>query len=245
MFDATNLIVPVGQATGLREPTPAERSVIQFPRAADRIEIIPTSEWGDLIDDDMDLRQFADIVYSQGSVGSCASEAKDQATAITLHASGAPYVRFNPYGTYGRVNGGRDAGSSIMANLRFGQQYGCFPEAVWPRSKGWSATPTEEAYKAAAEYRIDEVFEVGSWTEFGSALLKGFVVVFGYSGHSIVAVKLLSTTRFAYLNSWGANWGDNGVGTIANSSIYWPYGAYALRTTSSQQDTPPTPKQAA
>jgi hypothetical protein len=237
MFDADQLIVPPGMKTGLLMPEHPPGT--QFPMAADHIDVIPQSDWPSMIDEDMSIRQFVKDIHNQGSNGSCASEAMTQGVATTMHASGGPYVRMNALGVYGRVNGGSDSGSSIMANLRFGQQYGCFPESVWPRSKGWRARPSEEAYEAAKQYRIQEVFEIGNWTEFGSALLLGFPVVFGYSGHSIVAVQLLSTSRFVYANSWDERWGDNGFGTISASSIYWPYGAYCIRTTTPNQDEAP------
>lgn len=234
-FQADELIVPPGKATGLllRDDKPGEF----FPLAPERIDVIPVSDWPSLLDEDMTLRQFVKVVYDQNGNGSCASEAMNQGTAIVQHAAGAPYVEFNPLFVYGRVNGGRDAGSSISANLRFGQRYGCCPESVWPRAYGWRRTPSDEAYAAAANHRIGEIFEVGNWEEFGSALLKGCPVVWGYRGHSITAVKLLSTTRFVYVNSWG-QWGDGGFASVSKDSIYWPYGAYAIRTTTPTQDLP-------
>lgn len=140
------------------------------------------------------------------------------------------YVHFNPYFVYRHVNHGRDAGSSIDANLAYLRQDGVCPEAVWPRSKGWRARPSQEAYRIAKRYRILEFYDVTNEVELVSCILYGIPVVFGYSGHAICAVAMADTRRLIYVNSWGSNWGDSGFGTLSLSRIYWPYGAFAVRT---------------
>ena len=152
---------------------------------------------------------------------------------------GLKRVVLNPWGTYGRVNGGSDRGSTLSANLAFGKSRGAFPEKVWPRSKGWRAEPSSEAYEAAKQFRIEEYFRSPDrdWEAFGSALLNGYVVYWGYSGHAILAVDLVDTDEFIYLNSWG-QWGGGtphnnigyGFGKSANSNIMWAYGAYAFQS---------------
>jgi len=170
-------------------------------------------------------------------VHNCASEAVCGSLKIVRAQSGLPQIEGNPYGIYGRVNGGSDRGSTLSANLTFIRDKGMFPESVWPRSKGWRANPSQEAYDAASQYRVDEYFEVSTWSELATALLRGWVIYWGYSGHSIVGVDLLNDSQFIYLNSWG-NWGkgtdystmDYGFGVANRSSIMWGYGVYACRT---------------
>ena len=140
-----------------------------------------------------------------------------------------PDVRLNPYFGYHTTSHGRDNGSSIDENLEFARKYGIASQAVWPRSRGWRTEPSNEAKADALKYRIAEFYDIASWEEFGSALLLGFPVVFGYSGHSVLATSLVDTGRFEYLNSWG-QWGDEGYGVLQASKIYWPYGAFAIRT---------------
>lgn len=192
------------------------------------IEVIPIREWDDYIggQDDVDLRKLGSIILDQDGVGSCASEAKDNAVETAMRFAGQKPVRFNPWGTYGRVNGGRDAGSSLQDNIAFGQRYGCFPEDVWSRSNGWRAEPSDEAYQEARKYRLLEVARARDWEEFGTLLLVAVVINFGYPGHAIDAVSLLSTTRLQYENSWDISWGDEGYGTLNKGSIEWRYGAY-------------------
>jgi len=108
---------------------------------------------------------------------------------------------------------------------------GIAPESVWPRSKGWQATPSADAREAAKLYRIEEFYDITTTAEIGTALLLGFPVVFGWSGHSCVMTQLVNPTTAEYANSWG-NWGDQGFGQLRLSSVNFNYGAFAVRTVS-------------
>ena len=102
------------------------------------------------------------------------------------------------------------------------------PEEVWPRSKGWRAEPGGEAKRIAKFFRILEFFYVETIDEFVSALLQGYDIHAGYTGHAIVFNRYLKRQTVEYLNSWG-NWGDNGFGKLSLSEVYFPYGAYAYK----------------
>lgn len=222
---------PPGCGKGLLfDDTP--RSINEVTPGEAGIPVIPRNQWAELIAEKNSLNawpsEYVYHVFNQGQVGSCASEAKDGAMMVVRAISNQEKVIFNPYGTYGRVNGGRDAGSSLTANIEFAQKYGCFPEDIWPRSKGWRPEPSREAYAEAAKYKLREVVRLRTIDEFGSALLAGFPVYFGYPGHAIFAIKLIDANRFWYQNSWGANWGKNGAATLSFSSIEWNYGAFAF-----------------
>jgi hypothetical protein len=205
-------------------------------RSAPGFRTIPRPEWQEHIAAGSNNSSLVWTIFNQGSVGSCASESADQSVMLVREDMGLPRVKFNPYATYGRVNGGSDSGSTLSANLSFKRSRGCFPEAIWPRSKGWRATPSEQAYEAALLYRLDEFYEVTNWEEFGSALLQGWIVYWGYSGHAIVGVDVINEEQFLYLNSWG-QWGQGseysdfnyGFGVVSRSRIMWSYGVYAFR----------------
>lgn len=226
MLNDDLLIVPPDRATGClpRVSRPGEWCSL----AAEAIGVIPVEEWAGLIPDAPNLRQRVNKIKDQDGVGSCATESTTQATEITRDMSGQPWVELNPWFIYHTSSGGRDSGSSVDANLRFVREKGIAPESVWPRSKGWRAKPSAEAYEAALSYRIEEFYDIQNTTEIGSALLKGFPVVFGWSGHSCVLTRLLTPTQAEYANSWG-NWGDQGFGKINLRSINFGYGAWALR----------------
>jgi len=204
------------------------------PLFSSRIKVIPRSDWESLAKN-ITLRPFVKNVYDQGQVGSCASESMCQAVAISRATAGLTDVLFNPYGVYHFVNGGRDQGSTLDDNLNFGREYGCFPESVWPRSKGWQSRPDEEAMAIAKNYRIVEYYEITTVEEFVSALLLGIPVTFGAKGHAVTGTKHLHQQMAPeIINSWSERWKDGGFGiwaTYAELSNMLQYGVYAVRTT--------------
>jgi hypothetical protein len=125
------------------------------------------------------------------------------------------------------VSGGYDGGSSLSDNVAFAQKFGICRMKLWPRSKGWRQTPSDEAYADAEHYQDKEIlyFPVSDTELLGTLLILGYPVYTGYSGHAWYAVWLLSTSQLIWMNSWGTGWGDNGMGTLAFSSLR--YGCYA------------------
>lgn len=200
------------------------------PMAADRIPLVPKGEWDELAAK-ITLRPHVKNPLDQNGDGSCASESSTGGTLICRAFSGLPYVLLNPLFVYGRVNGGRDNGSSIDENLAFIRDRGIASEAVWPRSRGWRAEPSPEAMADALNYRIVEFYDISSVEEMVSALLTGFPVIFGANGHAICAVAHMGTYPLI-LNSWG-QWEDGGFGKwVSYSGINWSYGAFCIRVTS-------------
>ncbi len=207
---------------------------------ADEVETIPRDDWQQWIGK-VSLRPHVKTILDQNGYGSCATESPTQGLMIVRDVGGHPFVLLNPLSIYRVTSGGSDNGSSIDENLAFARTVGILPEAYWPRSKGFHATPPAGWQAEAAKYKIGEFYDIATEDEFGSALLRGFAVVFGWSGHSVIATSLLSTTKFEYANSWG-DWGDQGFGTLALSSVNWGYGAFAIRTPlSNDAPAPPSP----
>lgn len=96
-----------------------------------------------------------------------------------------------------------------------------------PFPSGWAET--------AAEFRVQEYYEITNIDGFFTALLLGFDVLYGRAGHAIHGVDVVwDGKRFLckYDNSWG-NWGDHGFGydsldfLVRNSA---QYGAYAVKS---------------
>jgi hypothetical protein len=208
------------------------------PLFGSSIKVIPKNQWGDYAQQ-ISLKPFVRNVYNQKQVGSCASESTNQSVAIGMAKAGLSDVLFNPYGMYHFVNGGRDQGSSIDANLKFAREFGCFPESVWSRSNGWQRKPSEEAMEAAKMYRILEFYDIQSIEEFVTALLMGFPVVYGANGHAVCAVEHLENKQAPLIvNSWSTDWEDNGFGVWVNYASLrrnLSYGAFAVRTTTQNQ----------
>ena len=226
---------PPGQRRGLIESV--GEPIIRAPSLDDVFGVIDESDWPDAIADRdaARLRPFCWMSLSQGSVGSCASEGIGGAVMCRREVAGRPQVALNPYAVYGRVNGGSDRGSTLDANLDYMLRYGMPSQDVWPRSKGWRAKLSEEAVENAKRHKVLEVARIRNKTEFGSALIYGLPVYFGYSGHAIFAADPIDRSRFRYKNSWG-NWGDDGFGTLSYNSIMWSYGAWAILSVTAPDD---------
>ncbi len=219
------------------------------PLFGERIDVIPQQEWAGLITANRLLRPYVWHIYDQDGIGSCATESTSQSIALAREFGGAKRIMFNPWFIYQATSGGRDQGSTIDGNLRFIRQYGVAPESVWPRYErnqdgypiyrngkpivinNWNKAPSAEAREAAKEFRLDEFYDISSIAEVGTALLKGFSVVYGWSGHSVLAVDLVDDRTLLYANSWAPTWGDKGFGKLALNEVNWSYGAFAVRTT--------------
>jgi len=229
----SELIVPSGKAKGClpRVSEPGE----WCPLARERIDTIPENDWPDYMRG-IDLRLHVNQVKDQDGVGSCATESTAQAVEIARDLMGWEWVQLNPWFIYHHTSHGRDAGSSIDENLRFARERGIAPESVWPRSQGWRAEPSDEAYEAARAYRILEFYDITNTRELGSALLLGFPVVFGWDGHSVVYTSMVDPRTGEYCNSWSPSWGDQGFGRLPFDRVIWAYGAFAVRLAKFSRD---------
>jgi hypothetical protein len=193
------------------------------------IEVIPQRDWPDLLPNHRGLDWCVGSVYDQDGVGSCASESSTQGVAVLRVFAGSDWIEFNPWFVYHTVSGGVDRGSSLDDNVAFLTEHGACPESVWPRSKGWRATPSQAAYDAARAFRLVEVFDIGSVDELGTALLKGFPVYYGSNAHAKLFTRMLDPETGRYINSWAESWGDQGFGTERFRSVEINYGAFAFR----------------
>jgi hypothetical protein len=193
---------------------------------------LPEREWNDVIADRNRTppSDYCPFTADQDGYGSCGMEGSVGGMMQRRVADGQEHVMLNALPGYGEINGGRDGGSNPADALAYLQKHGAPSQAVWPRSKGWRAKMSDEARQDALQYRVspDGLIRLNNWTDLGTCLLNGFCVPFGYSGHWIFATDLISTTRLRYKNSWGADWGDNGFGTLSKNSVYWSYGVWAV-----------------
>lgn len=219
----------VPRKTGLiQDDSPDKVKAVSLAEAG--IKVIPKSDWGDIISDPNRTppKGYVKHIFDQDGVGSCASEGICGCVAARRSADGQEHVRLNPWFVYHTVSGGRDSGSSLQSNLAFMQKYGCASHDVWPRSKGWRARPSDEAYEDALQYRVLEYVRVTNEEELGTMVLSGFPVYFGYPGHAIWMAEILSATSGVLCNSWSPDWSDGGFGSIRFSRIQWSYWAYAI-----------------
>lgn len=221
---------PRGKQRGLRPRHESRLPRPQLPSVADRMTVIPESDWPvKLADPDCPrLRPYVWDILDQDGVGSCASEAITGAIMCRREFAGAPRLKLNPWFAYHTVSGGVDMGSTLQDNVAFVRDKGVCTQDVWSRSEGWQATPSREAYQDGLRHRLLEAVDVTNKAEFGTCVLLGIPVYFGYSGHAIFAVDLIDTLRFRYANSWDEGWGDQGFGSLAFEEVMWLYGAYGI-----------------
>jgi hypothetical protein len=234
------LIAPPGRRKGLNFDVLHPGKDCGFFGDIKDVDIIPEEDWEAYLEEGLEQDSKYGLgveynsqvsLYDQNGYGSCAAEGVCGLTETMRDVAGLDHVLFNPLGTYHTTGGGRDNGSSLIANMNFVRRFGCFPEAVHPRSKGYRAKPSGAAYEAAMPYRIDEFYEIRNQIEFGSALLQRFGVYAGYSGHAWFAPRLMNRSQIKWRNSWGTSWGDRGYGILNFSRVMWGYGCYAVRTT--------------
>jgi len=220
---------PPGRKPGVKRDTP-RRIMDRCDSVRSVIEVIAPKHWDELADTSWHCNRRSRFRYTldQDGAGSCAAEAAAAAKAARDALQGLPMAVYNPWFCYHTTSGGRDNGSVIGDNVAFLRDHGMVPEEVWPRSKGWRAEPSDEAKRVAKFFTLKEFYYIENVDEFASALLQGMDVVFGYTGHAIVADQYLKRRRIEYKNSWG-DWGDNGFGTLSMNDIRFDYGAYAFK----------------
>jgi len=201
-----------------------------IPLAADHIEIIPRKDREEIargIAGGQGLRPFVRQILNQGQVGSCATEATAQAVMVAREFRGLPFTLLNPWFIYYHTSHGRDSGSSIDENLMLARERGIAPESVHPRSLGWRAKPSQEAYAAALEFKIEEFYDVANVDEAESCVLAGWPLVWGARGHAVCKLCYFDPQD---ANSWGTQYDRNGFTTWEPfSRIDFRYGCFAVR----------------
>jgi len=208
-------------------------------------ETIPPSQWASIIEATKPgLSRYAYHCLDQDGIGSCASETVINTTMLLREQAGLPRVVGNPWPTYRYAGGGADRGSTLQANLELIRTRGMVPMELWDRSHNFRETVPQNIWDKAKKYRGDEYFEVTNWAEFGTALILGYAIQWGYTGHSITGTDLINDNQFWYFNSWSEDWGNpppldpidggakltGGFGIANSSRIRWGYGVYAHRS---------------
>lgn len=226
-------------------PNPAEGE----PIFEDAIPVIPRDQWPTLIKAIDDAGGGLDLlvtrIYDQKSEGSCVSNATCQGMEIAQarRRGKANVVHLSAISVYQEVAGGPNTGSMVSSNLKQIMTYGALPlkspenDAIFKHTMentGFYTRKPQGWQETAKRFRAHEVFDVRSYDGFITALLKGYPVVYGRSGHSICAVRPVykgNQLYVRYANSWRSDWGENGFGYDSESKIRagasW---AFAVRT---------------
>jgi len=252
------------QVRGSYELGCAERDDVtgdRFDVFEDTIGIIPRNQWTDAIRRIDQLGGSADRlvthVFDQGREGTCTS---NQTCAGHMVTQAVQFGRdrvavLSPISLYMRCAPNSRVGSSVGENLQEARDRGILPQDTL-KNRGLMGDFFEHSMSAtgydkrkyspgwgdtARFFRNDEYYDIRSSDGFVSALLRGFVVGYGRSGHSILAVRPVirnNDVYVIYINSWGQDWGDTlhnlrGWG-YDSPRMYGAgaqrYGCYAIRT---------------
>jgi len=197
------------------------------PMASERIEPLPMGEIERLAETNT-CTPFVKTILDQDGVGSCAAEAATQVVMVARAIAGLPHILLNPWFVYHHTSGGVDRGSSIDENLRFIQEHGIAPMDVWGRDQGWRRKPSKEAYDAAKEFAELEWMDIASVAELATAPIRAFPSIYGSRGHAVTSTEYLAKGPTGP-NSWGNDWGNDGIGTwVSWRQVNWGYGAWCI-----------------
>ena len=223
-------ILPPGRKRGLK--TDRRSRIMDRCESISTVqELIDEKHWDALSKDDSHLekRLWYRCIYDQNGIGSCAAESAAAGKGALDAGQNLRLIIYNPWGPYKITSGGRDQGSNIGDNVEFLRDKGFPPEELHPRSLGWRASMSAEAVRVSKLFCILEFFYIENIQQLVSALLQGFCVHGGYSGHAVDFVQWLGNGKLLFCNSWHESWGDHGFGVLPVDKVYFSYGAYAYK----------------
>jgi hypothetical protein len=225
----------------------AENPAEGEPIFEDSIPLIPRDLWPTAIKalEEGGLDLLVTRIYDQKSEGSCVSNATCQAMEIIQAQNNGRknVVHLSAISLYKRCGSSPGSGSMVSTNLKEILGIGVLPLDNPENKARFTHTMANTGFytkypdgwkDTAKRFRGHEVFDVRSYDGFITALLRGYPVVYGRSGHSICAVRPVfrgNQLYVRYANSWSLNWGDKGFGYDSESKIRSGAGwAFALRT---------------
>lgn len=219
------------------------------PVFEDAIPLIPREQWPTAIkaleDQGGGLDLLVTRIYDQKSEGSCVSNATCQAMEIiqAMRSGRKNVVHLSAISLYKRCGNSPGSGSMVSTNLKEILATGVLPLDNAENKARFKHTMANTGFydkypdgwkETAKRFRGYEVYDVRSYDGFITALLRGYPVTYGRSGHSIVAVRPVYKNGQLYCmfcNSWSSGWGVNGFGFDSESKIRSGAGwAFALRT---------------
>ncbi len=219
------------------------------PSFEDAIPLIPRDQWPTAIKGIDDAGGSLDLlvtrIYDQGREGSCVSNATCQTMEIAqaVRRGRSNVIHLSGISLYKRVGRSPGSGSMVSANLKEILARGVLPlkspendllfKHTMPNTGFYSNYPAGWE-QTAIRFRAHEVFDVRSYDGFITALLRGYPVCYGRSGHSICAVRPVYRNGklfVKYANSWSTSFGEGGFGydseNMIRSGASW---AFAVRT---------------
>lgn len=193
----------------------------------------------------IDLREQCPIIYNQGNLGSCVSNA----TAFCIQFNQIKHHlvhQFMPSRLFIYYNSrvieqtiDTDSGCTIRDALSATNKQGVCPETIWPYDEDkYKVKPIEIAYKMGSDHTIKVYSRVqSSLDQMKQCLIEGYPFMFGLlvyqsfeevdhtgmvkkpstsdhliGGHCMACIGFDDARGcFIVRNSWGNDWGDDGI----------------------------------
>ncbi|GIW60321.1 MAG: hypothetical protein KatS3mg087_1387 [Patescibacteria group bacterium] len=252
-------------STGLLIPASRDTVFSQIP-----LPVLTKEEAIELLKDRQPRQEIFDSswIKNQNGIGACAGYAAASAVERARWFSGQEYIELSGDGIYAAVNGGRDSGSTLEANMRWLTDNGVPPANLVPRHEYRKNRIPREAYEEAKKFRGFETYFIDSEMEIVTALLNDFPVVVavhagngglspdgisdwrnGPGNHSVVVDDVRfyrEEFQFQTANSWGTKWGVDGRAWLTwNKHLSTPikyHRFYVIRAATRNHDEPQPPE---
>lgn len=260
-----------GRKTGYIQPGPSYRAGRNAPLFDEhfRERIVPKSEWRSLYDElQPNQERLSSYTWDQNGFGTCTSNA----TACAMHIQwtrqfGEEWaITPAPPSIYPFCASGGNSGSSTNCNIERASEKGVLLIDTEKNRKvlrtlgldethvidavQWNAgkrCPQSWYEETAKHFKVEEFYEITSVDGWFSAVLLGFTILYGRSGHAICGTGFEpkgSDWTGIYQNSWGS-WGRTINGRQAYGEDTYSYlqrtgayrGAFAVRQISEPPGT--------
>ncbi len=219
-----------------------------------REKVVPRGEWDAAYEElKPNYARNKTWQYNQKNEGTCTANAMAGTMAYAYMRQYGIAISPCPTTMYRHCGRSANSGSSTSCILKRARDHGTLliehevnrdllrrmgfdPTHVAPAT-GWKhPIPRDAMSETAIHFRVDEFYEISTIDGFFSALLHGFGILYGRSGHAIHGVDICKRNNrwtCKYDNSWG-NWGDKGFGydsiEYLRRNNAHRYGAYAIQS---------------
>lgn len=185
---------------------------------------------------EIDLQWYNPPILDQAATSACVGFSTTSGMHLCYVQSGRKLTNFNPFFTYGLINGGRDAGAMISDALTSLMQNGICLKEDLPSGAMFQKQFPQKAFENARRFKLEKAFRCNTFEEICMAISLGFVCPLGIrvgsnfskldingvaplpngggGGHAILGVGLKQSSRYGWMikifNSWGPRFGMNG-----------------------------------